>query len=240
MRKSEIIKLQDSCGIYEQEIFHAENPKVVIIGIHGNGVRRWDGEKFFYQVAEYFTDSIVVLVDQNQLEADGCRLNSVDIMAERNQKALAEARRQFPDLPVWLVAHSMGCGITSLMDVSGVDGIVFVAPGVGNQVEKYIKRYGADIVEGKVITSSDGLYKNISKEFMDSVAGINWQEKYASLIKKHANVHVFESGADEIVDEERFELRNMPFASYAIINGAKHNFAGKYSAELFSKIEKLL
>lgn len=238
-RQSNISKHSDTSGDYEVEIFDCKNPERIIVGVHGNGVRRWDGEKFYYQVAEEFTDSVVVLVDQNQIEGDGCRLNSIDIMAARNQKAVEKALAEYPELPIWIVAHSMGCGITSQLDTEGLTGIIFVAPGVGTQVAKYIERYGEDILQGKVIKTSDGLTKNISKEFMDSVKDIKWQDEYQALIDRFSPVHVFESGDDEIVDEERFELREMPFTSYKVIERAKHNFTGEHSQKLFSAIKEL-
>lgn len=240
MRKSIVYKHVDSAGEYESEIFDCDMPKAVIIGIHGNGVRRWDGKKFFYQVAEHFSDCIVALVDQNQQLEDGCKLNSLDIMVERNQNVLSVIKEKFPSLDVWIVAHSMGCGVTALMDTTGITGVIFVAPGVGNQVEKYIERYGANVVNGIRTETTDGLVKYISKEFMDSVRGITWQDKFSQLIEKHSNVHAFESGADEIVDDERFELRAMPLASYTIIEGTPHNFSGQYPDELFMKIDQII
>jgi hypothetical protein len=149
-------------------------------------------------------------------------------------------KKAHPDTPIWFIAHSMGCGIASLMDTSDVSGIIFVAPGVGKQVENYIARYGKDIVNGKIVKTSDGLTKHISKEFMDSATDIYWQAEFLKLLKQLPAVHVFESGADEIVDEERFELRDMSFASYTIVEGAPHNFSGKYAEELFNKIELIV
>jgi len=239
-RHSTTTKLSDSAGDYEQEIFGYDSPKRIIIGVHGVGVRRWDGEKFYYQVAEHFTDSVIVLVDQNQVEGGGCKLNSIDIMVERNQKALGKSAKKYPGVPLWVLGHSMGCGVSSMLNVSNVDGMIFVAPAVGSFKDKYAKRYGKDIVNGKIVTSSDGFKKNISKEFIQSVWDIKWQDNYTQLLDKFSPIHVFESGDDEIVDEERFELRDMPFTSYSIVENAKHNFSGKYSEELFAKIEKLL
>lgn len=237
---STITTFSDSAGDYEQEVFDCSNPKAIIIGVHGNGVRRWDGEKFYYQVSEHFQNCAIYLIDQNQPEKDGCRLNSLFVMVSRVQKAVSSAKTQHPQVPIWVIAHSMGCGVAALLDTAGISGFIFVAPAVGAQTEKYIKRYGPDIINGKVVKTTEGFYKNISKEFMDSVANIKWQKTYSELLSRFPAVHVFESGADEIVDEERFELREMPFASYQIIEDAPHNFHSKYSTELFRKIDSLL
>jgi len=134
----------------------------------------------------------------------------------------------------------MGCGISALLNTSNIDGMMLIAPAVGSFKDKYAARYGSDVINGKIVKTSDGLTKNISKEFIDSVWHIKWQDEYTKLIDLFAPVHVFESGDDEIIDEERFELRKTPFTSYTIIKGAKHNLSGKYSEELFSNIDKLL
>lgn len=240
-RKSTITTQSDSAGEYEQEIFVAENPAFILLGVHGNGVRRWDGEKFYYQVADEFEDAVVGLVDQNQVESDGCKLNSMDVIIERNQKLLKELTDKYPNLPVCIVAHSMGCGVASMMNLTSVEGVVFVAPAVGAFKEKYVERYGEDIINGKIVRTSDGLHKNLSKEFINSVWDIDWKDKYSEMLKRFSEVFVFESGDDEIIELDlRQEIRNLPFASYEIIDGAKHNFSGKHSAELFTKIKSLL
>jgi hypothetical protein len=120
-----------------------------------------------------------------------------------------------------------------------VAGMIFITPGVGDVHKIYKQRYGDDVVNGKTIVSSDGITKIISKEFMDSSADLIREEKYAQLLDRYSPVHVYEAGDDEIVGDERYVLRDMPFASYTIIKGAKHNLSGKYSEELFRKIDQL-
>lgn len=239
MRISAITTLQDSAGPYEVEVYECENPQRIILGVHGNGVRRWDGEKFYYALAEHFTDSVVVLVDQNQPESDGCRLNSLDIAISRNQTALNDIRQKYPKTPIYIVGHSMGAGVAAMLDTQPSNNYVLVAPAVGAQCQKYIARYGQTIVDGMIVTTSDGLYKNITKEFMDSVKTIKWQDVYAQLLQTNRTVHVFESGADEILDDERFELRGMPFTSYIIIDGASHNLSGEYFSDFASMLQVL-
>ncbi len=77
---------------YEFEIFDHLTPKTVIVCAHGNGVRRWDGEKFFYAVAEHFADSAVLLVDQNQPDGDGVRLNPLSILKSRVEELVPRSQ----------------------------------------------------------------------------------------------------------------------------------------------------
>lgn len=132
-RQSTVQIEQDSAGDYEVEIFDCANPRRVIVCSHGNGVRRWDGQKFFYAVAEHYADSTVLLVDQNQPDGDGVQLNPLPILAQRVERLIGEAKQLHPDVPLVLMGHSMGCGVITQVDLKGVDKIVFVTPGAGDQ-----------------------------------------------------------------------------------------------------------
>jgi pimeloyl-ACP methyl ester carboxylesterase len=240
-RKSIVTTKQDSAGDYEVEIFDHPIPKRIIICSHGNGVRRWDGEKFYYAVAEHYADSAVLLVDQNQLDGDGVKINPLPVLVSRVDGLIKEAKRSHPGVPIILIAHSMGCAVATFVDLSGIRLVVFVAPAAGNPRAALIERYGEDIVKGKAVTTSDGLRKVITVEYCASIKDItSWEEEYAKLIKKFSPVYVFEAGDDEIVGEDRFAHRSMPFTKYEIIEGAKHNFAGEYLTSLFSKLDKLI
>ena len=239
-RNSEVIKFSDKAGDFEIEIFDAKNPEVIIVSAHGNGVRRWDGEKFYYQLAEHFTNNTVLLVDQNQPEGDGVRLNDFDLMVARVQKLLDYAKENYDNVPIWVIGHSMGCPISCRLNLEGVSGVIFISPAVGAPEKTMIERYGEDIVKGKTVLTSDGLTKIIPKSYYDSIKGLVWENEYQKIVKSFSPIYVFESGDDEIVGEGRFAHRNIPFTGYEVIEGAKHNFTGKHSEELFEKIDKLL
>lgn len=240
MRKSRVLKQSDSAGDYEVEIFEVDNPKHVVVCSHGNGVRRWDGEHFFHNVASHYPDIAFYLVDQNQVIENGCQLNPLPILVQRVEKALNMARKDYNASKIVVMGHSMGCGVVSQMDQDGVDEVIFVAPAAGTPDKRYIDRWGADIAEGKMVQTKDGLNKLITKEFMDSIKDITWEKEYPKMLKKFSNVHVFESGDEEIVGEERFTHRSMPFASYEIIPGAKHDLNGSSLELLYKKLDKLL
>lgn len=240
MRKSTVTIQTDSAGPYEVEVFEADQPKSIIVCSHGNGVRRWDGEHFFHHVADHYPDHTFLLVDQNQIFGDGCRLNPLPIMVARVQGLATMAKDKYPGVPIVLVGHSLGCGVVSRMDLSGVEKVIFVAPAAGNIIDTMKKRYGDDIVQGKTVTTTDGLIKDIPKEYVDSVKDITWEDEYRKLLASYKPVHVFESGAEEIVADDRFAHRDMPFASYKIIPGAVHNYAGKDLENLFAELDPLL
>jgi len=226
MRQSRVTTNTDLAGKYETETFDCLNPKSVVICSHGNGVRRWDGEHFFYNVAEHFPDRAFLLVDQNQPYRDGCRLNSLQIMIDRVQGLIAKAVTDYPGVPIIVLGHSMGCGIAARLDLSRVNKVIFVAPAAGDTTQALIKRYGSDIIEGKTVQTTDGLTKDIPKEYVASVRGVIWEKEYEKLLTRFKSVYVFESGDEEIVGEERLQHRAMPFAEYKIMPGAKHNVVG--------------
>lgn len=239
MRKSTITTRHDSAGNYEVEVFDAPSPKRVIVTAHGNGVRRWDGEKFFYAVAEHYADSTAILVDQNQPEGTGCRLNSLDIAVARVQGNIEDAKRLHPDVPIVVMGHSMGCAIASLLDLAGVSAVVFACPAAGAPGEWLVKRYGSDVLEGKAVTTSDGLLKVITKEYARSVQGKVWEDEYIKLLKNFHPVYAFEAGNEEIVGEGRLAHRDLPFTDYQIIPQATHNLHGAPLADFFSRLDKI-
>lgn len=240
MRESEVIIRDDAAGQYEIEIFDADSPRGVIVCSHGNGVRRWDGKHFFHNVAQHYHDYIIMLVDQNQLYKDGCKLNDLAIMVSRVQLLITMAKRDYPNLPVTVMAHSMGCGVAAKLDLSDVVQVIFIAPAAGDQRAKLHARYGDAIASGMEVKTSEGSTKFIPKEFYDSVEGIVWEREYEKLLQRFPRVYVYESGDEEIVGEERFAHRNMPFASYEIIPGAAHNFSGEALQKLFANMDVLL
>lgn len=240
MRSSTITTQEDSAGEYETEIFGCENPARIIIGVHGNGVRRWDGEKFYYAVAEHYSDSVVVLADQNQQFGDGVQTNPLPILCSRVEESKKEAAKQYPGVPIIVIAHSMGCGVTARIDLGDVAAVFFIAAATGTPAKYLIERYGNHIVNGKTVTTSDGLTKIITKEYYDSIQGINWENEYAQLVARYSPVYTYEAGDDEVLGEGRFAHRTIPFTSYETIEGAKHNFSGEHLNELFTRMDKQL
>lgn len=240
MRKSTVQTKQDAAGSYEIEVFDAPNPKGILVCSHGNGVRRWDGEKFFYQLAEQYSEYVCMLVDQNQVLEDGCKLNDLSIMVERVQSLIALAKQSYPNVPVIVVGHSMGCGVASHLKLDDVDKVIFVAPAAGNATNKLIERFGPEVANGMMTKSSDGLSKLISKEYFSSVDGIVWEDEYRKMLARYPEVYVFASGAEEIVGEERLAHRDMGFKQYTVILDATHNYSGEASKKLFAQMDKLV
>ena len=239
MRDSLIFSKHDDAGEYEVEIFDHPKPTNVIVCAHGNGVRRWDGEKFFYAVAEHFTNSVVLLVDQNQPDGDGVRLNPLPVLKSRVMELVYEAKRRYPETPLVVMGHSMGCGVASLLKTDNIKAMVFVAPAAGKPEQSLIARYGPETVNGKTVTTSDGRNKVITREYYESVKGVSWEDAYADLVKRFSPVYVYESSNDEIVGDGRLMHREIPFARYTVIAGAKHNLSGAPLAKLFAELDGL-
>lgn len=240
MRESLIITKNDHCGEYEIEIFTHPTPTRVIVCAHGNGVRRWDGEQFFYAVAEHYTDSAVFLVDQNQPEGNGVRINPLPVLVNRVDLLISEAERLYPDTPIVVVAHSMGCGVATFVDVAKLAAIVFVAPAAGIPQKKLIEKYGEEIAYGKDVKTSSGRTKIITAEYYESVKGISREEEYTKLVMRYSPVYVFEASNDEIVWEGRFAHRDIAFTRYEIISGARHNFSGQALLDFFRCLDLLI
>lgn len=241
MRKSSVTTNRDAAGEYESEVFDCENPKSLVICVHGNGVRRWDGEEFFSNVANNYPNHAFYLVDLTQPFDGGCELIDLKLMVARVEKLIAQAKSNYPDVEINILAHSMGCGVSSLVDTEGIARMILVAPAGGDVVKLMVSRYGEGVLNGGMVKTSDGLNKLLSKAYVDSVGGIVWEEKYENLLKRFKEVYAYESGEDEIVTEERrAPLRTMPFATYKVIEGATHNLHGDALKKLYSEIDNLI
>lgn len=241
MRKSKVSTHVDAAGSYESEVFSCDQPKRIVICAHGNGVRRWDGEDFFYKVADHYPDHAFYLVDQTQVIEDGCKLIDLSLMVERVQSLVRQATSDHPGVPVTVLAHSMGCGVSSLLDTRDIRQMILVTPAGGDVLKLMIDRYGEGIVSGGLIRTSDGLNKLISKEYVDSVGGVIWEEKYTQLLENFKEVYVFEAGEDDIISEDRrAPLRTIPFKQYTVIPGATHNLHGAALNKLFLEIDTIL
>ncbi len=239
-RESSIIPQHDSAGVYEVEIFDCLNPKRVIVCLHGRGVRRWDGEQFFYAVAEHYDDSTVLLVDQFQYYDDVVQLNPLPILVERINGLIKEAMRLHPGVPIVAIAHSMGCGVATFIDTAVLHAMVLVTPAAGNPLKGYLEEYGNDIMNGKVVRNREGTKVNFTAGFVGSMKDIDWKREYEKLVEKFAPTYVFEAGDDEIIGEARFSLRDVPFTKYFILDRAKHNLAGISLEDFFAKLEPLI
>jgi pimeloyl-ACP methyl ester carboxylesterase len=241
MRASTIIKNSDAAGEYAAEIFEADNPSSVIVCVHGRGVRRWDGEKFFYAVAEHYPQHTFLLVDQNQFtDDDTCELNPLPIAIARVQRLISFAKERYPQVPIIVMGHSLGCAITTRLELQDVAKVIFVTPAAGTDTEKLIERYGADIVGGKRVTSADGVTRYFSADYLSSLQGITWETEYRKLVERYQPVHAFESEKEEIVTDDRLAHRQLPFASYQIIPEGTHNLHGKPLQWFFDHVDSLL
>ncbi len=240
-RQSTVTTTRDSAGDYEVEVFECQNPKRVIVCSHGGGVRRWDGEEFFYSVAEHFADSAVLLVDQNQLEHGIVKLNPLPVMVARVSGLIDLAKQEYPGVPIIVIAHSFGCGVASQLDISALSAMVLVAPTVGAPERRLIDQYGEEIVNGMQVMTSDNLQKIYTAEHYASLEGITWKDEYTKLVRHYSPVYAFEAGADEIIsEEERAPNRSVQFTKYLVLDGAPHNLAGKPLADFFAKLDPLL
>jgi hypothetical protein len=240
MRAGNVQTAKDEAGEYEIEIFETVHPKSVVVCAHGNGVRRWDGEKFFYNLADHYPDSTFLLADQNQLYKDGVALNDIEIQTSRIQSLIDKAGMDYPNVPIIAIGHSMGCGILARAELAAVSKVIFISPAAGDENSNMLKRFGPEVFEGKEEQTSEGKAKFITKAYVESVRGIVWEKEYEKLLETFMQVYAFESGDEEIVSDERLKHREMKFAGYTIIPGAKHNYAGEPLQKLFEELDKIL
>lgn len=240
-RPSTIQAYSDAAGSYEVEIFEAANAQRIIVCAHGSGVLRGDGEDFFYAVAEHYLNDTVILVDQNQRDGDMVILSPFDILIRRIESTVQLAASMYPGTDIILMAHSMGCVVASQVVSPAITSYVMVTPAAGNQRNSLIRRYGEGISEGQIVLSSEGTRKHITKAYFESIKDIDREVLYQDFLKRvTVPVYAFEAGDEDIVGEERFAHRTMPFTDYQIIPGATHNLHGAALDDFFGRVDSLL
>lgn len=103
--------------------------KQVIIYSHGLGVR-YDARGMFTAIEELLPAAKHVMFDYNKVDEHKNVLTvpSVPDHVALFQQKLDEARRLYPDAKIMVVAHSFGCVVAGLADLTGVKKVILLAP----------------------------------------------------------------------------------------------------------------
>lgn len=103
--------------------------KQVIIYSHGLGVR-YDARGMFTAVAALLPAAKNVMFDYNTVDEQNNALivPSVPDHVALFQQKLDEAKRDYPDAKITVVAHSFGCIVAGLADLSDVQKVILLAP----------------------------------------------------------------------------------------------------------------
>lgn len=239
---SQVTLLSDDSGSYEVEVFHADNPKAVILCATGFGMNRYDGANLFGDIAEKLSEYTVVLAELHDISQDGLTVNPLSRQIVRFNKLLSDYSRA--DKPVGLVGHSMGCLVISK---SAADGnlAVFLAPAV-RDITKTLRtnllgRQGTtEDADGTMHAKrSDGSTSIVPPEFWREASELNIAEVYTKATTTLA-IDILIAEEDELLKAETADLHTIPFNSITSIAGADHDFSGTARGKMINELRKLL
>lgn len=219
-------------------------PKVVVFS-HGFGVRR-DASGFFTELVANLPEGYgYVLFDYYQYPQDNITvISSFSEQVKILRTVLDWTRSQVGVDSVSIIAHSMGCIVTSLAQPSDIQKSIFLAPptSIGENTRKYFtERPGAYQKDGFwYVPRRNGTVSKIPVVLFDEFETID----AARAINKYANktsLLIIAAGADEVIkDFDTHSLTGVDESSLTIIDGANHNFEQPARPELIKIVRQFI
>lgn len=210
----------------------------IVIFVHGFGVR-YDSRGMFTDIKDSLPIKFgTVLFDFNSVSGKEVFLSSIKQQVKILQDIIGKTSANFPDKKISIVAHSMGCIITSLAMPRISGKVVFLAPPDNfgdDRLESYFRQYeGASEQDGVlVVPRKDGSISHIPIKFFKELTTIKPLEAMVQFANKR-QLSIFQTTRDEVIGETKYgELLNI--AKITEIN-ADHNFTGKERKILIKKI----
>lgn len=218
-----------------------EDKERVVIFSHGLGMRKDDGGLFTDIAEELAARNISsVLFDYNRINEDSKEVfvppfsEQVPVL----QQVINNARTEKPAAEIVIVAHSQGCIIPALADISGVSQVIALAPFFHTDISEVLKRYKKDpknTIDFSGVSKrhrSDGTTTLLpaeywSERFKTDVVGL-----YNALALKTKLTLVY-GQEDQIMDFN--DLRKIKNTHIINIDG-DHDFSGQYREGLIKLI----
>lgn len=214
----------------------------IIIFVHGFGVR-YDSRGMFTDIKQSLPKNFgSIMFDFNKVSDKDVYLSSITEQVKLLRGIIENAKTDFPDIKLNVVAHSMGCIITSLAGLN-IDGqVIFLAPPDNfgdDRLESYFRQYEGATEQDSilVVPRKDGSISHIPLEFFKEMATIKPLDTMVQFAKKK-QITVFQTTRDEVIGETNYgELLDITQIERI---SADHNFTGKQRQVLIEKVTQLL
>jgi hypothetical protein len=179
--------------------------KTTVLFVHGFGVKG-DARGMFTEIAEHLGSAHVecILMDLNGTDDKGNILVNPFSM---QVALLQEVRGRYKDTKVILIAHSQGCLVSAMADLSDISTSIFLAPSVSSSPDLMIAHFGKnhDTVinrEGmSEIARSDGTTTMVPAKYWLERDQVDVRDIY-EIYQKERDVIVVIAGEDEVVDNK--------------------------------------
>lgn len=209
-----------------------------IISSHGFGVKA-DSRGMFPDIAATFPDYEFKMFDYNEVLSNG---DTVVAPLEKQAQILNEQINGVPDNEIIILAHSQGCVVAGLADLTRVSKVILLAPPVNESmqglIDRIVARPGAKYdPEGmSILPRSDGTTSYLPKEYIHS----RQIQKPLKLYQKIADTKptvIIRATDDEIIGLTNVDQIN---GAELIDIAADHNFRGESRIRLIDVLKKVL
>lgn len=214
----------------------------IVIFVHGFGVR-YDSRGMFTDIKQSLPRNFgSIMFDFNKVSGKDVYLSSIKEQVGILREIIENTKTDFPDKKLNVVAHSMGCIITSLAGPN-IDGkVVFLAPPDNfgdDRLESYFRQYEGATEQDNVLVvpRKDGSISHIPLEFFKEMATIEPVKAMLGYAKTKALI-IIQTTQDEVIGEAKYGN----LSSLADISkiASDHNFTGDNRKVLINKISNIL
>ena len=230
-------------GEYEGD----EDSRRLVIFSHGFGVKR-DSWGMFNEIGDTLKDgSLVVRFDYNRIsiEENATHVLPCSMQSQMLAQVIDHFNSLFSPTSKTIIAHSMGCVVTGLLQPNKIEKILLLAPPITSPYQRlkdyFSKRHGSRIDETQesVIERSDGSWTYIPPEFWPEIQATSPYELYKHLMTK-TDLYAIRPLQDQVITSEDYSgLKQLLKGSYREIEGS-HDFHPPHRQKLLDTIQKIL
>ena len=228
-----------------------EASKRIVIFVHGYGTDKDEGFASFLEFSRYVKDDFLII----RFDLSGYGASEGDQREFQFQKAAGDvdsvirfARKTYPRKDIYIIAHSLGTFIVSLLSPYGIKKIVFTSiinsntTYVSQKLEERILSKGGKVNKNgiSVYPRTQGATQLIGKDFWRTLENISPVEYITDLGKK-TQLAIFKPKQDEVLEYKYFdEYKKIKGIKYYEVNG-DHNFKNPNERRaLFRKVRDFL
>ena len=240
----DVLKTRDGASL-DVHVWEPEKPKAVLMAIHGGLAHAGD----YVTPALYFKEKGLATVsyDLRGHKQEKIYIPKFDFYLKDTEDFLAWTKKTYPDLPIFVMGHSMGgliathFGIRCALNDSRIKGYIFSSPYYGNAIKvspvmiPLVRFFGAVIPHAVIpgpeltdlLTHDETITRRHRKDEADGLRGKNPTMRFgAELLKAQKWV------------KENFSAWRHP--TFAVIAGADQVADADYAEALFKSMDQRL
>ncbi len=225
--------------------------KKILIFVHGFGTDKNEGFATFLNLAHYLKDDFITI----RFDLSGYGKSEGEDYEFQFQKAAGDvdsviryAKRNYPNREIFIVAHSLGTFVVSILSPHNIKKIVFTSIPNANTdfvidtLKKRILSKGGSINENDLTLypRSSGVVQSIGKDFWRTLKSFSPVEYIKDLGDK-TKLRIYKPKNDDVLENKYFdEYKVIENIEYIEVEG-NHNFTNKEDRNnLFYSIKDFL